>query len=139
MIDKRHVESLLHLHGMSPTSPEEEIRSVLLSAQYDSKEIDTAITVLRQNTSDNTSRLEGLHKIYRTDQGLKPNEVSELLGIDINVSALEIKNHRARGMTGGEYFIVLSLALVLAFGGLLYAMYEHETGPFHPTVTAFRL
>lgn len=133
MVDKNQIETLLRIHGMSPTSPEEEIRSVLLSAQYNTDEIDTAMTVLRENIYNKTSRLEGLHKIYRTDSGLQPKEVSSLLGIDMDIQEVEMRNHRTRKLTGGQNFIVLAVALLLALFGLMYSMYLHQTGPFHPS------
>ena len=137
MIDRTQVETLLRIHGVSPTSPDEEIRSILLSAKYDNDEVDGALMVLRENTETHASRIDGLHKIYRTDRGLLPHEVSALLGIEVEVNNLEVRNHRVRTATGSQNFVVLALALFLAVGGLMYAMYSHGSGPFHPTVTAF--
>jgi hypothetical protein len=138
MLSKLQIESFLHMQGVSAASTDEEIRSVLSAAQYSDTDIATALSTLRNNAPADANRYDGLHKIYRTDEGLKPNEVSKLLGIDVHITDLEIKNHRERAMTGGQYLVVLSLALVIAFGGIFYAMYEHKTGPFHPTVTAFQ-
>ncbi len=136
MIDRQQVETLLRIHGLSPTAPDEEIRSILLSAQYNHDEVDGALMVLRENATKHTSRLDGLHKIYRTDKGLLPNEVSALLGIEVDISDAEVKHHRERRTTGAQNFIILSVALVLAIGGLMYAMYSHGSGPFHPTVAS---
>ncbi len=133
MIDRNHIETLLRIHGVSPTAPEDDIRALLRSAQYNSDEIETAIGLLHNISTELTSRVEGLHKIYRTDTGLAPREVSALLGIDIDISEVEIRNHRRRGLSGGQNFLVLALAVSLAFSAVLYAMYEHETGPFHPS------
>lgn len=137
MIDRKHIETLLHIHGIAPTAPDEEIRSILLSSHYNDDEINTAITVLRANKIDNTAHLDGLHKIYRTDSGLKPAEISALLGIDISVSELEIKNHRTRSVTKPQYFVVLGITLLLAFCGLIASMHATQTGPFHPSSALF--
>lgn len=139
MIDRSQVETLLRIHGVSPTSPDEEIRSILLSAQYNNDEVNGALMVLRENKDNRTSRIDGLHKLYRTDKSLLPGEVSALLGIEVEVSEVEVKNHRVRTTSGAQNFIMLAFALILAVGGLMYAMYSHGSGPFHPTVTAFNI
>lgn len=138
MIDRSKIEALLKIQGIPPTAPDEQIRSVLLSAQYDDDEISTAITVLRENKLDNRSHINGLHKIYRTDNGLKPAEISALLGINVEVSDLQIKNHRQHGATNAHYFIILGLVLFLAIGGLMFAMFLNQAGPFHPSVYAHK-
>lgn len=137
MIDKQQVETLLRIHGIMPTAPDEEIRSILLSAQYNDEEINSALLVLRESKDHKMTRLDGLHKIYRTDSGLLPGEVSALLGIEVDVSDEEVRHHRQRQATGAQNFIILGVAITLAVGGLMYAMYSHGSGPFHPTVTAF--
>jgi hypothetical protein len=134
MIERNQIEALLRIHGLCSTSPEGEILAVLADAKYTKEEIDLALTLLKESLQQQTSRIHGLHKIYRTDDGLAPNEVSALLGVSINVTPLEIRHHRERRLSGGQNFIVLAIALVFALSGILYAMYEHQTGPFHPSV-----
>lgn len=138
MIDRQKIEALLKIQGIPPTAPEEQIRSVLMSAQYDDDEIRTAITVLRENLLNNRAHVDGLHKIYRTDKGLKPAEVTALLGINIDISDWQIKNHRHRGLSNINYFLIIGLIILLAFGGLMFAMYLNETGPFHPSAYAHK-
>ena len=138
MIDRSKIEALLEIQGIPPTAPEEQIRSVLMSAQYDDDEISTAITVLRENKVNNSAHVDGLHKIYRTDSGLKPAEIAALLGINVEVSDLQIKNHRQRGVSNYHYFIILGMVLFLAIGGLMFAMYLNQTGPFHPSAYAHK-
>lgn len=136
MIDQQKIEALLKIQGIPPTAPVEQIRSVLMSAQYDDDEIRTAITVLRENKFDNRAHVDGLHKIYRTDNGLKPAEITALLGIDVDVSEWQVQNHRQRGVSNVHYFVILGLILLLAIGGLTFTMYINEAGPFHPSVYA---
>jgi hypothetical protein len=83
MINRRQVENILKINGVTPTSADQEIRSVLLSARYNKDEVDSAIMVLRQNVKTNETTVEGLHKVFRTDLALKPSEVSDLLGVQI--------------------------------------------------------
>ena len=86
MIKRDQIESILKINGVQPTSPDEEIRSVLLSARYSKDEVDTAIMVLRENTKTNKTRVDGLHKVFRSDEALSPEEISQLLGIEIELS-----------------------------------------------------
>jgi hypothetical protein len=139
MIEKQQIETLLQIQGMSATSPVEEIRSALLSAEYTAEEVEMAITVLRENVGDNTSRLDGLHKIYRTDISLQPKEITALLGVNFELSDSDIKVHRARGLSGGQNFLVLAVAMVLALSGVIYAMYVNQAGPFHPSAVSAAL
>ena len=88
MLKREQIELLLRINGVSPSSPDEEIRSVLLSASFDDNDINTAIMVLRENITNNTTRVDGLHKVFRTHDTLKPNEILSLLGIDVGVSDL---------------------------------------------------
>ncbi len=136
MIDRNQVETLLRIHGVSPKSPDEEIRTILLSAQYTEEEVGGALALLRETKDTRTSRIDGLHKLYRSDTSLLPGEVSALLGVEVEVTEVEVKNHRTRKVSGAQNFFMLGFALLLAVGGLLYAMYSHGSGPFHPTVVA---
>ena len=139
MIDIQQIETLLRIQGISATSPVEEIRSALFSAQYSASEVESALMVLRENVGDNTSRLEGLHKIYRTDVSLRPKEITALLGVNFELSDSDIKVHRARGLSGAQNFLVLAVALGLALTGVIYAMYVNQAGPFHPSAVSAAL
>ncbi len=117
---------------MVPGSADEKIRSVLLSARYSKDEVDTAIMVLRENTKTNSTRVDGLHKIFRTDEGLRPEEISQLLGIDVDISDSIASRSKGRELSIFQYIIVWSASIVLAIAGLMFYMYLHEVGLFHP-------
>lgn len=141
MIAKDQVIALLEIHGMSIHSSDNEIRTVLLSAQYENDEIETAIISLRTDpeTADaNDIKRQGLHKIFFTDQGLRPHEVSALLGIDIEVNQITAKNIELN-QRGSFYLnlIIFGLAIFFAIGALAYGMYISGLGPFTNTVTVF--
>ena len=136
MINRKQVESILKINGVTPASPDEHIRSVLLSARYSDDEVETAIMVLRQNDKTNETRVHGLHKVFRTDEALKPDEVSALLGVNIEVSdrieAKSIEKTKNRGTLDRFQFIsVWILSVVLASIALLFYMYMIKVGPFH--------
>ena len=134
MINRTQVESLLKINGVPAGSPDEEIRSVLLSARYTKDEVDTAIMVLRENTKTNKTRVDGLHKIFRTDEGLKPNEISELLGIQVDVNQLPTIKEKSNTISKLYLMFIWVLSVVVAVIGVLIYMYSYKVGLFHPSV-----
>jgi hypothetical protein len=137
MLQKKDIETILKINGVSPSSPDEEIRSVLLSARYNNDEVDTAIMVLRENVNTHQTRVDGLHKIFRTDEGLKPAEISSLLGIDVQVDEVTVRSNRNRELSLTQQLLIAILALILALTSVGFAMYYYEVGMFHPTASAF--
>lgn len=136
MIQRDQIEAILKINGVAPGSPDEQIRSVLLSARYSKDEVDTAIMVLRENTKTNKTRVDGLHKIFRTDQALKPEEISQLLGIEVDASQQlpDAREYRSRDFSTWQYVLVWVLSLVVAVASILFYMYLYKIGLFHPSV-----
>jgi len=134
MIKKEQIESILKINGVEPTSPDEEIRSVLLSARYHKEEVDTAIMILRENTRTNKTRVDGLHKVFRTDESLSPEEISQLLGIEIDLSdRVAHTTGKTRNFSKLQFTLVWILSFILALVGLLFYMYVYNLGVFHPS------
>ena len=136
MIDPRHVESLLRVNGLAKTAPDEEIRSVLLSARFKEDEVETALMVLRENTLTKQTKVDGLHKVFRTDEALKPDEISRLLGIDVDIRetiTVEERN-KNRNFTFLQFVILWLTSIILAVSSVLFYMYSHQMGVFHPGV-----
>jgi len=135
MMKREQIESVLKINGVEPTSPDEAIRSVLLSARYNKDEVDTAIMVLRENTKTNKTRVDGLHKIFRSNEGLQPDEISQLLGIEVNLNQRVESDDSApaRGLSGGQNIIIWVLSFALAILGLAFYMYIYKIGIFHPS------
>lgn len=131
MLQKKDIETILKINGVLPTSPEEEIRSVLVSARYNNDDIDTALMVLRENTSTHQTRVDGLHKIFRSDSSLKPSEISALLGIEVNVDHIALRKNATRDMTIFQNIFVVFVAIILAVLGATFAMYYYQVGVFH--------
>lgn len=86
------------------------------------------------NLAPDTARLSGLNTLYRSDQSLKPQEVSALLGIDIDVPEVRVEVHKRRAPSLVQNILVIVFAILLGLGGLMYAMYDAQAGIFHPTV-----
>jgi hypothetical protein len=133
MIQRDKVEALLKINGVSPSSPDEEIRSVLLSARYNNDEVDAAIMVLRENTRTNKTRVDGLHKVFRSAETLRPDEISTLLGIDVDIDQVAVPQSKVRGFSTVQFLLVWVISVVVSLAGILYYMYLNEVGVFHPT------
>jgi len=130
MINRNHIESLLRSNGVAINAPDEEIRSVLLSARYEDEEVDTAILVLRENTKTNQTRVDGLHKIFRSNQALLPQEISQLLGIDVSRELLINKADKIRNISLGHLIIVFVVSVVVVGTVALLYMYLFKMGVF---------
>lgn len=135
MIKRDQIESILKINGVAPGSADEQIRSVLLSARYSKDEVDTAIMVLRENTKTNQTRVDGLHKVFRSSEALNSAEISQLLGIEVNIDQAVARQARgAEGISGWLYVVVWVLSVVVAVVGILIYMYLYRVGVFHPSV-----
>ena len=134
MIKRSQIEKILHVNGVSTSSPDDDIRSVLLSARFNKDEVDTAIMVLRKNKTTKQIRVDGLHKVFRTDEALQPSEISELLGIEVDASAFYQAQSRnnATTMVGIQYVTIWLLSVFFAVVTVLMFMYINQVGPFHP-------
>jgi hypothetical protein len=139
MMKRNEIESLLKINGVTPSSPDEQIRSVLLSARYSKDDVDTAIMVLRENTKTSETRVDGLHKVFRSSQGLRPNEISQLLDIEVNINkrvAVEDEDGNRRP-SKFQNFIITILSICVAVLGLAFYMYIYKIGIFYPGVGMF--
>lgn len=133
MIKRNQIENILKVNGVSPTSPDDQIRSVLLSARFDKDEVDTAIMVLRENLQTKKLRVDGLHKVFRTDEALEPKEISELLGIDVDVSTFYRQPPSITSVVGIQYVSIWLFSVFFAVVTVFLYMYFNEVGPFHPS------
>lgn len=135
MLEKRNIEAFLKVNGIPPTAKDEEIRSVLLSARWNNNEVDTALMVLKENTKNNETHVDTLHKVFNSDDRLSSAEISKLLGIDVNLSDFEgvsvSKKHQSLSTMGNISVLVLSL--IIAISSIGYLMYQQKAGVFHST------
>lgn len=136
MVDKKHIESILKINGLGTASPDEEIRSVLLSARFNKDEVDTALMILRENTKTNATRVDGLHKVFRTDEALQASEISQLLGIEVQVHEKIEAGINARRYSLLQVILLWFISIIIATTAVLFYMYSNQTGVFHPS-TAF--
>lgn len=136
MFERSQIEKLLVSHGVNPTAPDEEIRAVLLSAEWHKEDVDAALYVLRENPTARTSHVDALHQVFRTDERLRPETVRSLLGIDMEISSRDVlkSRHRARGTFSITQIVNIALvSVVLAMVTITLIMWYTGSGIFHYT------
>lgn len=139
MIDRKYIEKILRMNGSSATAPDEEIRSVLISARWNKSDVDSAITVLRENINTHQNRVERLDNVFLTDKRLSPEAIHALLGIDVEVNENELETLRvkSRNLYWLQISSIFIIAFIIAAGSLLGMMYAQGVGIFHPTNGVF--
>ncbi len=137
MIDKHHVEELLRLNGVKATDPEEEIKSVLISARWHEQDVETALLVLRENKQSHETHVERLNKVFTSDDRLQPELIASLLGVDVNISGSSLKgmNYKPRrSLSFGQLLQITFLSVGLSFVCIVGAMWYFDMGLFHFTM-----
>lgn len=140
MIERAHIAQILRLNGIDIEAPPEQIKSILLSAKWHEDDVETALTVLREDPNDQQRHVETIHKVFRSDQRLNPETISSLLGIDVELSSQDIALRRkhARGdLTSGIILHMLMMALVLSTLLIIGSMWLLKVGIFHQSVAAY--
>ena len=134
MIDRKHVEQILKINGLSSTAKDEEIRSILISAKWHQEDVDTALTVLRENKTTGDSRIDTLHNVFQSDKRLSPEAIESLLGIELDISSddLRVLHAGRKDISFWQVISIIFYATILAFGSILTVMYVQQTGIFHP-------
>jgi formate-dependent nitrite reductase membrane component NrfD len=134
MLQKKDIETVLKINGIGTGATDDEIRAVLLSARYTAEEVNTALVLLHEISKSNQTRADGLHKVFRSDVCLSPAEISELLGIDVQINNYTVMRNRKREMTLMQIFLVVLLAIGFALLGVTITMYMSKVGVFHSSV-----
>lgn len=137
MIERAQVARFLKLNGIDVTAPEEEIKSLLMSARWHEKDVETALTVLHEDPNDHKQHVDTMHKIFRSDEKLAPETISALLGVDIDMSVkdFELRRRSARGeLTAGQVVNILLISLVISSAFIIGSMWVMKVGFFHQSV-----
>ncbi|MEY3784644.1 MAG: hypothetical protein RLZZ230_966 [Candidatus Parcubacteria bacterium] len=135
MMNKKQIEAILRVNGIPASSPDDEIRSILLSARYNNDEVDTALIVLRENSITNDTHVDGLHKIFRSNEGLKPDEIYKLLGVEATQTEVIVERRREHQISPFQLTVIWLLSLTLAVFGIFTYMYMTDVGIFHSPST----
>ncbi len=138
MFERSQVEKLLSLNGVNTEASDEEIKSVLLSARWHKDDIEAAVLVLRENKITHQTHVDSMHKVFRSDERMRPETVSALLGIEMNVSSSELSSSArkaaSRGVTPRQMMLVAFISLALSLIFVMAAMWHLEMGLFHQTM-----
>lgn len=137
MFQRDHIERLLKLNGVSTTDSDEEIKSVLISAQWHKDDVEAAFLVLRENVNDHKTHVDSLHKIFRSDERLRPETISSLLGIDMDITSKDIeRRHKIDNgtMTASQVMQISLVSLGLSLIFVFAAMWYLQIGLFHQTI-----
>lgn len=142
MIQREHIEKFLKLNGVDMSSPDEEIKSVLLSARWHKEDVETALLVLRENTKSHETHVESLHRVFRSDERLKPETISALLGIDVDIPDDDVNPNsfvrRYHIMSPSQIMQIGLVSLSVSVIFVMASMWYLEMGIFHPTVILAR-
>jgi hypothetical protein len=131
MISRQQIETILKINGLDQTAPDEHIKSVLISARFNQDEVDTALTVLRENNITKEVRADGMHKIFSSSETLQPHEIAELLHINVESTSFAEPETNWNHMVIAQYIFVIVGAFTVAAAGLMYYMYQYEIGFFN--------
>ena len=130
MMTRDELETLLKIHGESLNSSIERINDILSKAGYSPADITLLLTYKQNHPDGALRRVTGLHKVFRTDQCLAPDEINALLGVEVTVD--EIHSYAKRQPKNYiETIMIVFFTLLLAAFGLVFAMYFGEVGIFH--------
>ncbi len=135
MLNKAQILSILKANGFDENCSDDQIRSVLSSISYTDAEIDKALDLFRGRvTDDKNEKKDGLHKVFRTDNSLSSEEISALLGVEVNIDESIDTTKDLRSFTNLYVSIVVIMSIFFGLGGIMFYMYISHTGIFHPDV-----
>jgi hypothetical protein len=131
MISKEAVECYLRANDVQPSAPDDEIKEILLRAKWDKRDVDTALTVLRENAETKETHIDTLHRVFHSDERLEAETVSALLGIHVDVSEIEAHVQQRNSVVSASIIAVLltSVSLTIVFVGV--TMWLLKMGPFY--------
>ena len=137
MFQRDQIERMLRVNGVSPTDPDDVIKSVLISAQWHEDDVEAAVLVLRENKDSHETHVDSLHKVFRSDEHLRPETISSLLGIQMDVTSEDIQKYKEHSRNTMSTSVVLHMAMAALFLSVVFvfaAMWYLKMGLFHQTL-----
>ncbi|NCN52227.1 hypothetical protein GW943_00220 [Candidatus Parcubacteria bacterium] len=134
MIQKAHIENFLRINGIPPDSPDEEIRTALISARWQDDDVEVALLVLRGQTETEDVHVVAARKLFHSDSRVSPKVLSTLLGINIHSKDENVTAYYSKRVVEKEEshtFAILVSALILAAVAVTAAMYLFGAGFFY--------
>lgn len=128
------MEKVLRLNGVDSTATDEEIKSILLSAKWHQDDAELALMVLRENKDTHKERVDTLHKVFTSDQRLKPETISSLLGINVELDSNELESLREkkRHVSITQVLSIVAAAIIIALVSIVTFMWHNSMGFFFP-------
>lgn len=136
-MNKKEIETILKINGFDNSTPEDQIKTVLLSARYSADEVDAAIIMLKRSPDTGAETVSGLHKVFYADKRLRPSEISSLLGVDLDLETPISRRSRRSTLSILQFILVWFFSVFFAVSGILFYMYLNEIGLFHPSSIKF--
>lgn len=114
MISKESLEKLLRVNGLSPSAPDEQFKELLLQAKWSGEDIETALTVLRENKVTDNSRVSSVHQTFTSGDKLSSSAISNMLGVNVTLPAEDLNRRTYKGGHTREYVIILVISIMVA-------------------------
>jgi hypothetical protein len=131
MIDRTHIESILKLNGLGPDAPDEEIKSLLVSASWHEKDVETALVVLREDSHSN-QHIKSVHQVLNTDDKLNSLDLQSMLGIDIEVKSAPSMIIKSQNQAlKAQIFSIVVVAVMISILALMGIMWFLKIGLFY--------
>lgn len=127
---RSQISLILRQHGLSAAASDEVVTDALRQSGFADKDIVTALYILRETPEPQTSKLHGLHKVFRTDTLLEPAEISSLLGIDVPIKQQLDIAKREKTAAILQILLVVALSTIIGLLALVTLMYAHGADPF---------
>lgn len=140
MIDRKNIEQYLALNGLPSDAPEEEVRALLKSANWNTPDIDFAIKLLNATPEEIVKLNKELRpNYYNTDQRLSPDTMNSLLGMEVTFDR-DISEHKRMLETiyRSQLVSIAVLSFFCAFLFLMIGMWYLQVGFFHEDAIGFR-
>jgi len=138
MLQKKEIETMMAVNGLSPNATNEEVMAMLQRTGYDQAEINLAMTMFRGNEPVSPEPFEKVQHKLLLNESLKPGEVSALLGIEVGVELDEKGSYKKKrqDVTVGYVLAVSLLAILFVSLALFTAMYLNKMGPFQESISS---
>lgn len=124
MISKEHLYNFLRINGLTPSSPDEKVRSVLEAARWSADDIDAAVILLHSSArQEEVERKIEAKKV--TETKVAPETLASVLGTEIifdhtTFQSVKKESHKRIRRFNFAYFAVFVIVFLLP---ILFTLY----------------
>mgnify|MGYP000379545351 CR=1 FL=1 len=131
----------LQRNGVSNISNEAEVRACLYRLRWHPHDIDRAVKkIASSNQMQSFTHKSALHSLLRSDERIRPETLSSLLGFDIEITEEDVKSSAYRAkprVTFPRLFMIIVFGIILGCTVMVLLMWLTKTGLFHPTLWTY--